>query len=241
MAKRPGAEIFLFYMAQLYEVVVFSSLNQSEGDTIVRKLDPFGCITYHLFRFATHYKKGTYYKDIGLLNRDLSKVVVVGQDEKGFSMHSENVIVVPEWKGDPDDLTLEDLVDFFEALAFSKASDVRPMIQPYQHDIVEKFDKVQHGMYERLRKANSGNVSRKIQSAVYSVFGWEMPQDSTPPYEEKKSKIRELRREEFVKAKDIMTNQLKIEMEKEKEKLGNQKMPFFDMLGKGPVQPPASN
>lgn len=62
IAKRPGAELFLFYAAQLYEVVVFSSLQQFDGDSIVKKLDPFGCISYALYRFATKHEKGKYYK-----------------------------------------------------------------------------------------------------------------------------------------------------------------------------------
>lgn len=64
IAKRPGAELFLFYAAQLYEVVVFSSLQQFDGDAIVKKLDPFGCISYALYRFATKHEKGKYYKVI---------------------------------------------------------------------------------------------------------------------------------------------------------------------------------
>lgn len=62
IAKRPGAELFLFYAAQLYEVVVFSALPQHEGDAIVKKLDPYGCISFSLYRFATKHKRGTYLK-----------------------------------------------------------------------------------------------------------------------------------------------------------------------------------
>lgn len=62
IAKRPGADLFLFYAAQLYEVVVFSSLPQHEGDMIVKGMDRFGCITHALYRFATAHKRGRYLK-----------------------------------------------------------------------------------------------------------------------------------------------------------------------------------
>ena len=67
IAKRPGAELFLFYAAQLYELVVFSSMPQHEGDAIVKGLDRFGCITHALYRFATHHKRGTYLKVINFI------------------------------------------------------------------------------------------------------------------------------------------------------------------------------
>ena len=33
VAKRPGVDMFLFYMAHLYEVVLFSSMNQFVSET----------------------------------------------------------------------------------------------------------------------------------------------------------------------------------------------------------------
>lgn len=62
IAKREGAEVFLFYAAQLFEVVLFSALPQHEGDAIVKKLDPYGCISYSLFRFATKHRNGAFLK-----------------------------------------------------------------------------------------------------------------------------------------------------------------------------------
>ena len=125
VAKRPGSEVFLFYMAQLYEVVVFSALSDQEGDAIVKKLDPFGCISYPLFRFATTHRNGVYFKDITRLNRDLSKVIVLGHDKKGFGS-PENMISVNEWNGDPNDHQIEKYIDFLEALAYSRTSDFGP-------------------------------------------------------------------------------------------------------------------
>ena len=74
IAKRPGADLFLYTAAHLYEVVVFSSMNQFEGEQILEKLDPMQFISWRLFRFATNYKDGVYYKPLEKLNRDLGQV-----------------------------------------------------------------------------------------------------------------------------------------------------------------------
>lgn len=149
IAKRPGADLFLFYAAQLYEVVVFSSLPQHEGDAIVKKLDPYGCISYSLYRFATRYKNGIYQKDISLLNRNLEKVIVIGVDTAGFASHPQNMIPVNPWDArlekssaeSTDFSVLEEMVDFLEMLAFSKRDDIRPVVQKYRkmHEDGSKF------------------------------------------------------------------------------------------------------
>jgi hypothetical protein len=229
-------------MAQLYEIVVFSSLTHYEGDNIVKKLDPFGCISYSLFRYATHYQKGIYLKDLAKLNRDLSKVIVLGHVQDEFANQPENLLLVDQWEGNPDESQLEELIDFFEALAFSNTKDVRKIIEKYQgRELVTTFDKLQGEMYERLRQNHQG-VSKKLQSGLYRLLGWSVPErdPENPPYMEKKQAIQKLRREEYAKAKEIMTEQLKIEMEKEKQYLAQQKMPFFDLITKGPPPPPAA-
>jgi len=143
IAKRPGADLFLFYAAQLYEVIVFSSLPQHEGDAIVKKLDPYGCISYALYRFATRYRNGIHQKDLSLINRDLSKVIVIGHDTIGFSCHPQNMIRVKPWVAGSEGTSssspngeefgiLEEMVDFLEMLAFSKKSDVRPVLEKYR-------------------------------------------------------------------------------------------------------------
>lgn len=73
IAKRPGAELFLFYAAQLYEVVIFSQMMQHEGDAIVKGLDKYGCITHALYRFATTHSRGRYLK---VLNWDDSSLFI---------------------------------------------------------------------------------------------------------------------------------------------------------------------
>lgn len=62
MAKRPGVDYFLRYLSQYYELVIFTSVANMNGDPVVRKLDPYRIIMWPLFREATRYKNGEYIK-----------------------------------------------------------------------------------------------------------------------------------------------------------------------------------
>lgn len=125
VAKRPGAEAFLAYLASFYEIVVFTSSLNTYADPILDKLDPNGYITHRLYRAETDYKRGVHIKNLDALNRELSHVVVIDHDSKQVSMHPQNAIIVPEWTGDPSDTTLLDLIPFLENLVKEDVADVR--------------------------------------------------------------------------------------------------------------------
>jgi mitochondrial import inner membrane translocase subunit TIM50 len=61
-AKRPGADFFLLYLSQYYELCLFTSVQFAMADPIVKKLDPYHIIMWPLFREATRYENGDYVK-----------------------------------------------------------------------------------------------------------------------------------------------------------------------------------
>jgi import inner membrane translocase subunit TIM50 len=65
VAKRPGAEFFLLYLSQYYEICLFTSQPFAMADPIYRKLDPYHFITWPLYREATRYEDGEYVKVCG--------------------------------------------------------------------------------------------------------------------------------------------------------------------------------
>lgn len=77
-------------------------------------LDPMQFVSYRLYRFATQYKKGAYYKDISKLNRDPSKILVLGVDDH-FVSAEDNMIQVPPWTGNADDSKLEEYINCLES------------------------------------------------------------------------------------------------------------------------------
>ncbi|PXF41214.1 Mitochondrial import inner membrane translocase subunit tim50 [Gracilariopsis chorda] len=125
IAKRPGAEAFLAYMASFYEIVVFTSSLNMYADPILDKLDPNMYISHRLYRAETHYRNGVHVKDLSRLNRDLSRVIVIDHDEKHVSMQPENCILIPKWDGDASDTSLLDLIPVLEGVVRRDVKDVR--------------------------------------------------------------------------------------------------------------------
>lgn len=244
IAKRPGAELFLFYAAQLYEVVVFSSLPQHEGDAIVKKLDPYGCISYSLYRFATKFKGGSYLKDIAHLNRDLAKVLVVGQDEAGFAPHPDNFVRVEPWLGDANDTVLEDSLDFLETLAFSRLADLRPVARQFVgKSFPRAFDQSQEASFNALQASQAKSLLGKIRGWLSirrpgAEGGGGASSTDTATYWSRKQERLQLRRKEFARIKDLMEKQLQAEMQKEKDYYAEHKVALWDLFSKGPPAPP---
>ena len=242
VAKRPGAELFLFYAAQLYEVVLFSSMQHFDGDSIVRKLDPFGCITFALYRFATKHENGRYVKDLTVLNRDLAKTVVIGHDADGFCAQPENVLLMKPWMGDPDDRLLEEAVDFLEGLALSRSKDVRPIVKQFtvdQHFFPSSYDQLQERVYEQLRSESRAKEDARRKNIFFKLFGGPRPIKSLElSYWQKKEERMNMRRKEWAHVRALMQKQLDEVLAKEKEYYKEHKMPLWDLFNKGPPPPP---
>lgn len=243
IAKRPGAELFLFYAAQMFEVVVFSSLPQHEGDAVVKKLDPFGCISHSLFRFATtHTNNGVYLKDLSKINRDLAKVIVLGHDKAGFSGQPDNFIQMREWNGDASDRSLEKSIDYLEMIAFSRMKDLRPAIK-YQSDKIfpDDFEKEQADAFETARQKNLEMIAKRNSNFLFRMIGMTKSasalQKEHPTYDAKKEERMDLRRREFAHLKELMQKQMQAEMEKEKAFYKEHKMALWDLFSKGPPAP----
>ncbi|KAH6651671.1 HAD-like domain-containing protein [Truncatella angustata] len=140
IAKRPGADYFLHYLSQYYELVLFTSVPFAMGEPLVRKFDPYRFIVWPLFREATKYEDGEVVKDLSYLNRDLSKVIMVDTNEKHVRNQPENAIILPKWTGDPKDTNLVGLIPFLEYIHTMQYKDVREVLKSFQgKKIPEEF------------------------------------------------------------------------------------------------------
>jgi import inner membrane translocase subunit TIM50 len=94
---------------------------------IVEKLDPAQYAT-KLFRDSTLYKDGKNIKDLSRLNRPLEKTVMIEFKPEAYSMQPENTMAIKEWKGDPNDMFLLELIPLMEHLAVN-APDFREAVK----------------------------------------------------------------------------------------------------------------
>mmetsp|Transcript_17925 Transcript_17925/g.22600 ORF Transcript_17925/g.22600 Transcript_17925/m.22600 type:complete len:80 (+) Transcript_17925:430-669(+) len=72
-----------------------------------------------LFREACYYKDGVYMKDLSRLNCNISRVILIDDDERAAELNPENLIRVKPYTDPKDrkDQTLERLVPFLIEIA----------------------------------------------------------------------------------------------------------------------------
>jgi len=169
--KRPGVDYFLQQVGPpLFEIVIYTHEQGFTAFPIIDGLDPNGHIMYRLFRDATRYTDGTHVKDLGCLNRDLSKVIIVDCDPKAFSLHPQNAFLLQKWSGDDADRTLVDLAAFLRMLALSDVDDVRSVLEYYSQfdDPLGAFKEKQRLLQEQQELARSSQDHQKKSP----VSGW---------------------------------------------------------------------
>lgn len=109
-------DFFLSYLAQFYEIVVFTTGLPHNADPVISKLDPFNYITYRLYRDSAKYVDGVYVKDLECLNRDLSRIVVLDTRKEEIEQ-KDNLVLLRPWTGEPGDQELLKVLDFLESMS----------------------------------------------------------------------------------------------------------------------------
>lgn len=128
---RPYALEMLQQLAPYYEIIVFTAAAKSYGDAIIDVLDPDNTLIDHrLYRENCMKLNNMYVKDLRIINRDLSLVVMVDNSVVCMCKQLENGIVVPGFAGTRADSELGGLWVFLRQVI--SAEDVRiPLASKY--------------------------------------------------------------------------------------------------------------
>ncbi|CAI2181386.1 5964_t:CDS:10 [Funneliformis geosporum] len=249
-AKRPGVEYFLYFVAQLFEVVIFTSQPFNFAEQILMKLDPFGLVPYRLYRESTRYIDGKIVKDLSKLNRDLSKVIIMDSNPDAYSLQPENAISVPPWKGDPNDTFLIDIIPFLEHFTIFYVNDVRQVLPQYKgKDIPRLYAEWEEQWKEqqRVEWEKKFKQPKKGLAGWASAFGTQI-QEQVPPYEQKLMQIKLINNDinnsylDYKRRKPEIHQMYQNSMENlEKqiqESMKEKKLTIWDIITQGPPQVP---
>lgn len=124
MAIRPFAISFLKRMGKHFEIVAFTASERSYADTILDEIDPDYTLIHHrLYRqHCVRLNSKIYSKDLRILGRDLSQVVLVDNSPFSSLYQLANAVpLLPYYSGqDTELLALENYL-----LVVRKTDDVR--------------------------------------------------------------------------------------------------------------------
>ena len=128
--KRPGVDEFLRRAADRYEVVVYTASLNKYADPLLDLLDVDGVISARLFRESCVCWEGNYVKDLGVLDRDLRRTIIIDNSPTSYVFHPENAIDCSSFIDDPMDRELDVILGFL--LSIGGINDFRGKVQKWK-------------------------------------------------------------------------------------------------------------
>ena len=137
ISLRNGLFSFLSMLKPYYEIISFSCEPNEITDGIIREIESQKIyFDYHLTREHSILYDNSLVKDISLIGRDPSKIIIIDDDENCFQLNNENGIKISEFNGNNDsDNSLFELKKILILIYKKNYDDVRVAIKEYANEI----------------------------------------------------------------------------------------------------------
>ncbi|KAJ2016209.1 mitochondrial inner membrane protein required for protein import [Coemansia sp. RSA 922] len=204
IAKRPGLDHFLAYMASMFELVIFSTQPSHSGMLVMERLDPMEYAPFRLYKDHMRNIDGKNYKDLTTINRDMSKVIMIDISPDSLKMQPDNVLMARPFRGEPGDNWIEQITELLEYIHMMEPKDVRAWIKVYKGlDAAHEFTKWENVI--RKKTIDDWEEKRKNAGSLKSLIFGGAPADTENPPVPEFDQMRKLMRENFaVQHKEVL-------------------------------------
>jgi len=137
--KRPGVDLFLKKLSEIYELVIYTASLSKYANPLLDWLDPEGLCSYRLFREHCTFRSGVFVKDLSRIDRDLKDTIIIDNSPTAYMMHPQCALPITSWYDDMEDTELHLLLPILEGL--QKVNDVRTIIKPIVFEDKVLFNK----------------------------------------------------------------------------------------------------
>ena len=141
---RPYLYNFLNLIKEYYEIIIFTASTKIYADSILDAIEiqRGKYFNYRLYREHCSIIDNDYIKDISLIGRDISKVIIVDNMQQNFRLQKNNGILISSfWGEDNNDKALLKLGKILVSIAIDMIDnnfqiDIRDEIKKYKEDIL---------------------------------------------------------------------------------------------------------
>ena len=142
---RPFLYNFLNLVKEYYEIITFTAATQSYADPILDAIEikRGKYFNFRLYRNHCSIVNNVIVKDISLIGRDISKIIIVDNMQQNFKLQKENGILISSfWGEDSNDKALLQLGRILVTIATEMIGnnycyDIRDLISKYKDDILK--------------------------------------------------------------------------------------------------------
>ena len=158
--KRPFLEEFLFAVAQIFNVSIFTASISQYANPLLDELDKKKLIKKRLFRQHCNYCNGVYIKDLKIFqNENIKNMIIIDNNPLSYLLNQDNGLPIKSWYEDPNDIELKKLIPILKILG--STTDVRTFIKKL---VDQKNNIIDFDYFKNRGRNNSCHIIQRRNS-----------------------------------------------------------------------------